>query len=378
MAFDCVAAALFAVVLIAGTSHPAHGIPLWVAYLPALVTALPAAVRRQWPLAVLGIVTAGSALVITFGTSQNPSLVVAFVIYIVAAWLPRRASVAALVGTLAVTAAVAAAPTLGHTEASAAASRMVTSIIVIAAAWTIGLAVRQQRAYATGLREQADRQAKAQRAEERRGITEERLRIARELHDVVAHSLSLIAVQAGVGNYVAAARPQEAARALSSIEATSRGALHEMRRLLGVLRDEGATADLRPAHGLDDLGLLIKGTAAAGVLVHLEIRGTPCRVPPGIDLAAYRIIQEALTNVVKHAETASSWVVVTYQENAVCIEVTDDGRGTPTTPVSAGAGHGIVGMRERVALYAGEFSAGPLPGHGFHVAARLPLDSTPG
>jgi signal transduction histidine kinase len=203
------------------------------------------------------------------------------------------------------------------------------------------------------------------------------LRIARELHDVVAHSLSLITVQAGVGSYVAGARPEEAARALASIETTGREALREMRRLLGVLRDDSAGTDLAPAHGLADVGQLVAGTAEAGVRVQLEIRGTQRPVPPGVGLAAYRIIQEALTNVVKHARTTASRILVTYEDDAMRLEITDAGAGAPADAVAASAGHGIAGMRERASLFGGEFHAGPLPGRGFRVTARLPLDSAP-
>jgi len=266
---------------------------------------------------------------------------------------------------------------LGHNEASTVAARFVGSAVVIIAAWMIGVAVREQRAYTAGLREQAERRVQAQLAEGRRAATEERLRIARELHDVVAHSLSLIAVQAGVGSYVAGARPEEAARALASIETTSREALREMRWLLGVLRDDSAGTDLAPAHGLADVGQLVAGTAEAGVRVQLEIRGTQRPVPPGVGLAAYRIIQEALTNVVKHAQTTASRVLVTYTDDALCLEITDDGRGARADAVAASGGHGIAGMRERASLFGGELHAGPLPGRGFRVGVRLPLDRAP-
>jgi signal transduction histidine kinase len=197
------------------------------------------------------------------------------------------------------------------------------------------------------------------------------------MHDVVAHSLSLIAVQAGVANYVASARPEEAARALSSIEATSRGALGEMRRLLGVLRDgDPGAPELGPAHRLADLGQLVTSTGDAGVKVQLEVRGSQRDLPPGVDLAAYRIVQEALTNVVKHARTTACRVLVTYERDAVSVEITDEGHGPPAA--AARPGHGIAGMAERAGLYGGELHTGPLPSGGFRVAARLPLDSAPG
>jgi signal transduction histidine kinase len=150
-----------------------------------------------------------------------------------------------------------------------------------------------------------------------------------------------------------------------------------MRRLLGVLRDAGAGTDMAPAHGLADVGQLITGTADAGVRVELEVRGTQRPVPPGVDLAAYRILQEALTNVVKHARTTASRVLVTYTDDAMGLEITDDGDGEPADAVAASAGHGIAAMRERASLFGGEFHAGPLPGRGFRVAARLPLDRAP-
>jgi len=379
LAIDGVVAVLLALVFLVGSTRPAYGVPLWVAYLLALVSTLPIAVRRLWPLPVLGIVLAGSVAAMAIGTGKDPSVAVALVLYLVALRYPRPTSAAVLAGVLALTAAGTAAggAALDHNQASAVAARFVGSAVVLTAAWVIGVAVRQQRAYTSGLREQAERRVQAQLAEGRRAATEERLRIARELHDVVAHSLSLIAVQAGVGHYVADSRPEEAARALASIEGTSRDALREMRRLLGVLRDESAGTDMAPAHGLADVGQLVTGTAEAGVRVQLEIRGIQRPVSPGVDLAAYRIIQEALTNVVKHARTTASRVLVTYTDDAMDLEITDDGAGAPAGAVAASAGHGIAGMRERASLFGGEFHAGPLPGRGFRVAARLPLDSSP-
>jgi signal transduction histidine kinase len=380
VAIDGVIAVLLAAVFLVGSTDPAYGIPLWVAYLLALASTLPSAARRLWPLPVLGVVLAGSVAAMAIGTGKDPSVVAAFVLYLVGFRYPRRGSAAVLAGVLALTAAatVAGGAALAHDQAGGVATRAVTSAVVITAGWVIGVAVRAQRAYTAGLREQAERRTREQLAEGRRALTEERLRIARELHDVVAHSLSLIAVQAGVGHYVAGARPDEAARALASIEATSRGALREMRRLLGVLRDDSAGADLAPAHGLADVGQLITGTADAGVRVQLEVRGAQRPVPPGVDLAAYRIIQEALTNVVKHARTTASRVTVIYEDDAIGLDITDDGHGARADAVAATVGHGIAGMRERASLFGGELHAGPLPGRGFRVAARLPLDSAPG
>jgi signal transduction histidine kinase len=184
--------------------------------------------------------------------------------------------------------------------------------------------------------------------------------------------MSLIAVQAGVANYVVKTHPEEAARALCSIEETSRGALSEMRALLGVLRTDDAGC--LPAPGLTDLDSLVERTAEAGVQVTLDVSGERPRLSAGLDLAAYRVIQEAITNVIKHAGTDRCRVAVTYRRQALTLEITDTGRGWNGDD-AAGTGHGTAGMRERVSMYGGEFHAGPRPGHGFLVTARFPLTS---
>jgi len=380
LAIDCVVAVLLAVVAVVGSTRSAYHVPVSVAYTLALVSTLPVAVRRLWLLPVLGVVLAGSVAAMAIGTGNLPPVAMALVLYLVGLRYPLRMSAAVLAGVLAATAAgtMAGGAALGYSEAGNVAARVAGEAVFLAASWAIGVAVREQRAYAAGVREQAERRVQAQLAEARRTVAEERLRIAREMHDVVAHSLSLIAMQAGVGNYVARARPEEAARTLASIEATSRAAMREMRRLVGVLRDDQAEPELAPAHGLADVGQLITSTADAGVRVQLEIRGIQRPVPPGVDLAAYRIVQEALTNVVKHAQTTESRVVVTYADDGVGLEITDAGHGAPADCVTASTGHGIAGMAERVSVFGGEFHAGPVPGRGFRVAARLPLDSAPG
>jgi signal transduction histidine kinase len=274
-------------------------------------------------------------------------------------------------------------------------------------------------------------------------VTEERLRIARELHDVVAHSMSVIAVQAGYGQYVIDSQPGDARAALGAIQATSREALDEMRRMLGALRQAddadarvssavvgpasavsagpglraaASPAPLFPAPGLAELDRLVARTAGAGVRVDVTRYGQPRDLPASIDLSAYRIIQEALTNVVKHARTSSCRVMLGYRDDELTIEITDNGAGmavpelagagvsaarlldgrpaqpdggpgvlagslpglpgVPGLPGLPGTGHGIIGMRERVSLLGGEFSAGPLPGYGFRVSARIPLPAS--
>ncbi|MBO2456406.1 sensor histidine kinase [Actinomadura sp. LCR2-06] len=235
----------------------------------------------------------------------------------------------------------------------------VTVLLAMAVTWMTGDSIRARRAHAEMLREQATAQA----------VAAERLRIARELHDMVAHSIGIIAIQAGVGGRVIDTQPVEARNALDAIEATSRDTLSGLRRMLTALRkDDTGAAPLGPAPGLADLDRLAAATRDAGVEVEVRKVGEPRPLPPDVDLSAYRIVQEAVTNVVRHAGTERCRVTVDYRGEELAVEIADDGRGGVV-----GTGYGIVGMRERVALLRGEFTAGPCPGGGFRVAARIPL-----
>jgi signal transduction histidine kinase len=249
--------------------------------------------------------------------------------------------------------------------------------LVLAAAWLLGHFVHDRRVYAAQLEQRTAQLEQAREELARRAVAEERLRIARELHDVVAHSMSVIAVQSGVGAHVAATQPEEARKALAAIEVTSRATLHELRWLLGVLREDGEPQG-SPAQvpGLAGLDALLARMDEGGLAVKLRVEGTRRQLPPGIDLSAYRIVQEALTNVLKHAGAARAEVVLGYGEQELTIEVTDDGRGAAGAGGAGrpGTGHGLLGLRERVALFGGDLEVGPRPGGGFRVAARLPLE----
>ena len=236
--------------------------------------------------------------------------------------------------------------------------------LVTIIAWLIGHSIRQAQAQAELLRAQAAAQT----------VMAERLRIARELHDIVAHSIGIIAIQAGAGRRVFDARPAEARDALAAIEATSRETLSGLRRMVTGLRraepEPGpGQAPLGPAPGLADIERLAAMTLDAGVKVDVDWHGSREPLPADIDLSAFRIIQEAVTNVVRHAGTGQCQVLIDQQDGQLSIEVTDSGRGGSV----AGTGYGITGMRERAALLGGDFSAGPRPGGGFRVAARLPV-----
>ncbi len=240
---------------------------------------------------------------------------------------------------------------------------IVTVSLVTIIAWLIGNSIRQAQTQAELLRVQAATQT----------VMAERLRIARELHDIVAHSIGIIAIQAGSGRSVLDARPDQAREALATIEATSRETLSGLRRMLTGLRraepEPGAgQAPLGPA-GLAGLDRLAVTTLDAGVQVDVDWRGSREPLPADIDLSAFRIIQEAVTNVVRHAGTGQCQVLIDQRDGQLSIEVTDSGRGGSP----AGTGYGITGMRERATLLGGDFSVGPRPGGGFRVAARLPV-----
>ncbi|MGE5290022.1 MAG: sensor histidine kinase [Micromonosporaceae bacterium] len=234
------------------------------------------------------------------------------------------------------------------------------AVVVTIIAWLIGHSIRQSQAQAELRRAQA--------------AMAERLRIARELHDIVAHSIGIIAIQAGAGRRVFDARPAEARDALAAIEATSRQTLAGLRRMMTGLRraepEPGpGQAPPGPAPGLADLEQLAAMTLDAGVKVDVDWHGSREPLPADVDLSAFRIIQEAVTNVVRHASTSQCHVSIGQQDGYLSIEVTDSGRGGS----AAGTGYGITGMRKRAALLGGDFSAGPRPGGGFRVAARLPV-----
>jgi signal transduction histidine kinase len=244
----------------------------------------------------------------------------------------------------------------------------------LTAAWLTGFAVRHQAEQTQRLRDLAA-QLKAEqdrRAEE--AVQDERSRIARELHDVVAHHVSVMTVQAGAVRRLLTPEQEREREALVSVEETGRQALTEMRRLLGVLKDEAEQerpAPRAPQPGIATLDTLLGQVREAGLPVEMTLEGRPVELPPGVDLSAYRIVQEALTNALKYAGPARAWVVVRYRDDDVELEISNDGR---TEAAQAdGGGHGLVGMRERVAVYGGELESGPRPGGGFAVRARLPI-----
>jgi signal transduction histidine kinase len=230
--------------------------------------------------------------------------------------------------------------------------------------WVVGRAVRRRRVSEGHLEQEKARAAAA--------IAEERARIARELHDVVAHSISVIVLQARGGRRVLQADPAEANEAFATIERTGHQALQEMRRLLGMLRSSDEQLALSPQPSLKELDRLAEQVRAAGLPVEVDVEGEPRELPPGVDLSAYRIVQEALTNALKHAGPARARVMVRYCAEDLELEIADDGPGTGD---GSGSGQGLIGMRERVSVYGGELQAGRRPEGGYALRARLPIGS---
>jgi signal transduction histidine kinase len=302
-------------------------------------------------------------------------LAVDLALYFIAAGRPRRTGVTALSMALAVllvweTVRLLRGWGIGTLEE-------LTVALTAVVAWLLGDASHRTREYGERLRAQAATQA----------VTDERLRIAREMHDMVAHSIGIIALQAGAAARVVHTQPDAAREAMTAVETTGRETLSGLRRMLVALRQAdqdrdrdrdqaaaSAEADrLRPAEGLADLDRLAAATTSAGVQVDVHWKGARRQLPPDIDLSVFRIVQESITNVVRHAETTACRVTVDYLEECVAVEVADDGRGRGST---TDTGFGLVGMRERVALLHGEFTAGPRPEGGFRVTARLPVPAT--
>ncbi|MGA8295708.1 MAG: sensor histidine kinase [Acidimicrobiales bacterium] len=337
----------------------------------ALGAAIPIAIRRRWPMPALGLATVSLSVAMGLGQSFAPDPLIAVPMYQVATVSERRRSVPALAAASLALVVAAAVGTATHPSEGNA----TFSVLLAVAAWFVGDSVRERRIYLAGLAEQKAQKAREERERAQRGVAEERLRIARELHDVVAHSLSVIAIQSGVGSHVIDEHPEQAKQALINVGNTSRSALDELRRMLGVLRQEDPQLDLTPAPGIGELPPLIDQIRATGLNVATRIDEQAIqRIPPLVELAVYRIVQEALTNVVKHASAKTATMEIRREREELVVEVTDDGQANLTPYRSAPTEHhGIVGMRERTALFEGSLVAGPRPGGGWRVLARIPL-----
>jgi signal transduction histidine kinase len=329
--------------------------------------------RRRVPVGVLGFVAAVCVTLAVIGYAPTLAPIVAFLIatYTVAAHRGLATSLPLGTGALVVYVVTMIAQGYAFWQA-------VTNGVLFGGVWWVGRSLRLRRAYLDELEARARRLERAREADARAARAEERSRIARELHDVVAHHVSVMTVQAGAARRILERDPDSVRDALTTIEQMGRTALGEMRRLVGVLRTEAepVRTELSPQPGVGDVSRLVDQLRETGLQVQLWIEGESRSLSPGVDLAAFRLVQEALTNTLKHAgPQARAWVRIAYADRQLRIEVEDDGRGLVAGLGRSGSnGHGLMGMRERVALYGGDLRIGPRSGGGFEVRARFPLE----
>jgi signal transduction histidine kinase len=330
----------------------------------AVALGVAAARRSRDPLPLLGLFVAISIAARALPTLAEPTNSGVFVFLLLAVYSAgahtsgRRALLAGgmIVGLYVTNLAMDSAGITGD--------NVIFFALLFGAPWVAGRAVRQRRLNERELELEIGRGAAA--------IVEERARIARELHDVVAHSISVMVIQARGGRRVFESEPADAREAFAVIESTGQQALDEMRRLVGMLRSGEETLPLAPQPSVKELGTLVEQVRAAGLPVQLAVEGEPRDLPPGVDLSAFRIVQEALTNALTHAGPARARVVLRYLADELELEISDDGPGTSD---GVGSGYGLVGMRERVLIYGGELQAGRQPGGGYALRVRLPLRS---
>jgi signal transduction histidine kinase len=356
-----------------GENPQGAGLPGLPYLLPLLTVVMPAGLLRRRPLTALGLMLFALAVVTTtlhpldagylWNVRNELLLATDLAVGFIAADHRRRISVIAVLVTLIIQLCCAVLSDGWIARYGYGAPLPTTAAFIVlglAVVWQVGHSIRQRREYTEARRAQAAVQA----------VQAERLRIARELHDMIAHSIGVIAIQAGVGGRVIDTQPAEARKALNAIEDTSRETLAGLRRMLGALRRaEPGSAPLDPSPGLAELDGLVARSLHAGIRVDVRRLGQERTLPADIDLSAFRIIQESVTNVIRHAGAQKCRVSLDYQEDELSIEVADEGRGGGDLQ----DGYGIAGMRERVGLLHGHFSAGPRPEGGFRVSARLPV-----
>jgi signal transduction histidine kinase len=341
--------------------------PVWVRLADVaagIVVGAAAARRVRAPLVLLAVILAISVASLALPAIRDPSieafaLFVLLAVYNAAAHTRGRNTLLAAAMTFGLFITDMLADSNGIY-----AEGVVFYALLFGAPWAAGWAVRRWRL--------SERQVEQEKARTAAAIADERARIARELHDVVAHSISVMVVQARGGRRVLASEPADARDAFAIIESTGHQALEEMRRLLGMLRKSDEELALAPQPSLKEFGTLVDHVRAAGLPVEVTIEGEARDLPPGVDLSAYRIVQEALTNALRHAGPARARVLIRYGQDDLVLEVADDGVGSGD---ASGAGYGLVGMRERVSVYGGELQAGRRPEGGYALRVRLPLES---
>jgi signal transduction histidine kinase len=343
--------------------------PLWFDVLALVAIVTPLFARRRFPFGAP--ITVGIAVVLTSFVDERlvplvfiPFLAGCAAVFLMGLLRERSQAVAGIVLAIGVEALVAYRDPLGSLGA------FIPTVIVFGILWTIAFALGRKFQEADEARERAARAERGREERARSAVSEERARIARELHDVVGHSVSVMTVQASAVRRLLRPEQERERAALLIVEQTGREALAEMRRMVGVLRRPEEAPALAPQPSLEHVERLVEQAREAGLTVELRVEGDPLPLPAGVDLTAYRLVQEGLTNALKHARAQRAQVLVRYSDGDIEVTVSDDGRGTGS---GEGGGHGLVGMRERVAVYGGELEAGPRAEGGYRLRARLPV-----
>jgi len=375
---------LIAIALVGAAEFEIWVRPLWDDGIPgpravnAVLFALVASLawRRRAPLAVLCLVWGAAAVQgVFFDPSPQPPLELFLALVVALYTVARHDTRGHALVAAAVVAPLVFVINLSHARVGVAAAEAASTWLVFAVVWLLGRYVHDRAAELARLR---DRTAQLEQKREERAaaaVADERSRISRDLHDIIAHSVSVMVLQARGGRRMLAVAPADARKAFDSIESTGRQALGEMRHLVGILRSPDE-AGLEPQPSMRHLDALVERIQRAGLPVELTIEGTVPQLPAGVDMSAYRIVQQALANTLEHAGSAHARVGIRYTPDAVEIEVFDDGAG-PADHGGDGFGHGLIGMRERIALYGGELVTGPRPGGGYAVRARLLVSHEP-
>ena len=338
---------------------------------PTILLVLPAlAVRRVWPLAVLVVVSLGTVL--TAAQSAAPWVLVGAV-GLASFTLGERAADRTRAAIAVIVVAIGMALGLIVQDAEPL-EGLVLPFVVLVPTWLLGDLLRSRRIEARRRAEAVERSQRAREERLRVAAAEERRHVARELHDVIAHAVSVMVIQAGAARQVLRTSPDQAETSLLAVESTGREAMTELRRFLGALNDDGEAAGLAPQPGIGELPILLDRVREAGLPATLEVDGSPRSIPPSLDVTAYRIVQEALTNALRYARRAATLVRLSWEPDQLRLEILDDG---PVSGVGEGSGRGLVGMSERAALVGGRLEAGPRVGGGYAVRAWLPLDPGP-
>ncbi|MEV6770057.1 sensor histidine kinase [Nocardia sp. NPDC051030] len=360
--------AVFTLPILVGWTDGVGSKPAIAAF--GVLAVAPLLVRRRWPMATLVAVTVVICLASLCGVRftlwvSNAGPAIAVAVFTVADRLPRKVSLLATVAAVLATIVAAQFDMAWHPDQD----QNMVQLVAAAPAWLLGYLLQTRRGYGR----QLEAEARGQVIErERRVRAEERLRVSRDVHDVLSHTLSMIAVRSGVARLVADEQPDEAKRALAAIETASREGLGELRRVLNQLRDDVPQQD-QSEPTLEAVAQLVAETRHPGLAIDYRASGPVAAYPALLETSAYRIVQEALTNIVKHSHASHGWVEVRHAAEELTISVYDDGRGGPASP-DAGQGLGLLGMRERVSLFGGTLEAGPRAEGGFGVVARIPID----